>query len=409
MEDDVISPMSGDLTCDVAIIGGGITGLSTALHASENGIRCHVFEANQIGFGGSGRNAGLVNAGMWLPPADVEQKLGKERGGALIHSLGDAPEYVFSLIERFQIRCEVTRSGTIHAAHAPKGLDELRRRADTWQALGAPVELMSRVQMTEMIGTEAFHGGLLDHRAGTLNPMGYVRGLARAAIAAGAKISTSVHIQKLDRYKGKWRLRNNRGVVIADTVILCTNAYTDALWPGLEKTLVMINYFQLATKPLGERVLQILPGGQGLWDTGAIMFSLRRDPYERLIIGSMGQVVGGNNGLSQRWATRMLRRLFPDVGRVEFDAAWHGKIAMTPDRLPRIHRLADRLYTPIGYNGRGITTGTIFGKAMAGLLAGAQEDDLPLPISVPKAVTAAPLVSGLYDLAFKANQFWKSL
>ena len=409
VEAKFVNPMNGDLTCDVAIVGGGFTGLSTALHAGEKGIRCHVFEANQIGFGGSGRNAGLVNAGMWLPPADVEQKLGKARGGALIQNLGDAPEYVFSLIERFQIRCEVTRSGTIHAAHAPSGLDDLIRRADTWQALGAPVELLSREQATEVIGTEAFYGGLLDHRAGTINPMGYVRGLARAANAVGAKISTGVHIQTLDRHNGKWTLRTNRGVVTADTVILGTNAYTDTLWPGLKNTFVMINYFQLATKPLGERVHKILPGSQGLWDTGTIMFSLRRDAYERLIIGSMGTVVGGDNGLSRRWAARMLHRLFPDLGPVEFDAAWHGQIAMTPDRLPRIHRLADGVYTPIGYNGRGITTGTIFGKAMAELLAGGQEDELPLPISEPRTITTAPLVSGLYSMAFKANQFWKSL
>ena len=408
-EDKFVSPLDGNLNCDVAIVGGGFTGLSTALHAAERGIRCHVFEANQIGFGGSGRNAGLVNAGMWLPPADVEQKLGKVRGGALVRSLGDAPEYVFSLIERFQIRCEVSRSGTIHAAHAPKGLDELRRRADTWQKLGAPVELLSREQATKMIGTDAFHGGLLDHRAGTINPMGYVRGLARAASAAGAAISTGIRIQKLDRQKGRWTLQTDQGVVTADTVILATNAYTDTLWPRLEKTFVMIDYFQIATKPLEERSMKILPGGQGLWDTGAIMLSLRRDAYQRLIIGSMGRVFGGNNGLSVRWAARMLRRLFPDIGNVEFDAAWHGKIAMTPDRLPRIYRLADGLYTPIGYNGRGITTGTIFGKALAGFLAGAQEDELPLPVSEPRTVIGAPIISSLYDVAFKANQFWKSL
>ena len=222
--------------------------------------------------------------------------------------------------------------------------------------LGAPVELLSREQATKMIGTDAFHGGLLDHRAGTINPMGYVRGLARAASAAGAAISTGIRIQKLDRQKGRWTLQTDQGVVTADTVILATNAYTDTLWPRLEKTFVMIDYFQIATKPLEERAMKILPGGQGLWDTGAIMLSLRRDAYQRLIIGSMGGVFGGNNGLSVRWAARMLRRLFPDIGNVEFDAAWHGKIAMTPDRLLRIYRLADGLYTPIGYNGRGITT-----------------------------------------------------
>ena len=139
------------------------------------------------------------------------------------------------------------------------------------------------------------------------------------------------------------------------------------------------------------------------------MFSLRRDAFGRLVIGSMGRVLGGTSGLSRRWATRMLRRLFPDLGDVEIETAWHGQIAMTPDHLPRIHRLDEGLYTPVGYNGRGIGPGTLFGKAMAELLAGGREEDLPLPVSDPKPLATAPLVSRAYDLAFSANQFLKSI
>jgi len=100
---------------------------------------------------------------------------------------------------------------------------------------------------------------------------GGITGLS-TALHAGTKISTGVHNQKLDRQSGRWILRTNRGVVTADTVILGANTYTDTLWPQLEKTFVMINYFQLATKPLEDNVLEILPGGQGLWDTGAITY-----------------------------------------------------------------------------------------------------------------------------------------
>ncbi len=407
-ENDFARQIDGNINTDLAIVGGGITGLSTALHTSEKGINCHVIEAKKIGYGGSGRNAGLVNAGMWLPPQNIEEKLGKERGRALIKQLSDAPEYVFSLIERYQIRCELSRSGTIHAAHALRGFEDLKRRADTWLSLGAPVQLLSRAQAAEKIGTKAFYGGLLDKRAGTINPMGYVRGLARAAAAAGASISTGILVQKLERHNNKWLLHTNKGIVTADTVVLGTNAYTDTLWPGLKKTFATINYFQLATKPMGNRIRKVLPGLQGLWDTGRIMFSLRRDVSNRLIIGSMGTILGEENGLSHRWAARTLKRLFPDLGHVEFDAAWYGKIAMTPDHLPRIHRLADGIYTPIGYNGRGITTGTIFGQAIAGLLLGKNESELPMPISEPRTYLTAPAITQIYELAFKANQWWKS-
>jgi glycine/D-amino acid oxidase-like deaminating enzyme len=401
--------MDGDAETDVAIVGGGFTGLSTALHAAERGLRCQVLEARQIGYGGSGRNVGLVNAGLWLPPQDVRERLGEADGARLIQTLGDAPAYVFSLIERHQIGCETTRNGTIHAAHSPKGFAELEARAEEWRRLGAPVDLLSRDDAAAKIGSAAFHGGLLDHRAGTINPMGYVRGLARAARGQGVTISIGARARKLHRVDGKWRVETDRGTVTADAVVLATNAYSDDLWPGLRNAFTMIHYFQLATEPLGERARDILREGQGLWDTAPIMFSLRRDAFGRLVIGSMGQVFGGTSGLSRRWASRMLRRLFPDLGEVAFEEAWHGQIAMTPDHLPRIHRLADGLYTPIGYNGRGIAPGTVFGKAMADLLAGGDERDLPLPITDMRPVRSAPLMTRAYRCAFAANQLWKSI
>jgi glycine/D-amino acid oxidase-like deaminating enzyme len=124
----------------------------------------------------------------------------------------------------------------------------------------------------------------------------------------------------------------------------------------------------------------------------------------------MGRVMGDRtSGLSRRWAEKRLRQLFPSLGPVDFAEAWHGQIALTPDHLPRIHRLAENLWTPIGYNGRGITTGTVFGKAMADLLAGMDPADLPLPVSAPRAVAATGLRARFYRLAFAANQVVKGL
>lgn len=408
-EPEVSSPMDGDVITDLAIVGGGFTGLSTALHAAERGIQCQVLEARRVGYGGSGRNVGLVNAGLWLPPQDVRAQLGEARGAALIKTLGEGPAYVFSLIDRHRIRCEALRKGTIHAAHSPKGYENLARRAEEWHRLGAPVDLMSRAEAAAKIGSPAFHGGLLDHRAGVINPMGYVRGLARAAREAGANIATGTPATSLRRDHDNWIVGTGQGTVKAKRVVLGTNAYTDDLWPGLKHTFTKIDFFQVATEPLGDRAHGILGEGQGLWDTAPIMSSLRRDAYGRIIIGSMGAVIGGEHGLSRRWAARTLHRLFPDLGAVEFETSWHGAIALMPDHVPRIHRLADGLYTPIGYNGRGIAPGTIFGKAMADFLAGGEERDLPLPITDPKTLASAKVMPRLYHAAFTANQLWKCL
>lgn len=400
--------LDGDVTCDVAIVGGGFTGLSTALHGAQLGLDCHVLEAKDIGFGGSGRNVGLVNAGLWLPPQDVRKKLGDAKGAELVDRMGRMPGYVFDLIEKHQIQCEVTRTGTIHAAHSPKGFQDLERRAEEWQRLGAPVDLLSADMVAKKTGSQQFHGGLLDRRAGTINPMGYARGLARAALAAGAKISTGVRVTKLVRQNDLWKVKTSSGTVTAKHVVLGTNAYSDDLWPGLRQTYTMIHFFQLSTEPLGNRAAQILSERQGLWDTAPVMFSLRRDAFGRLIIGSMGAIHGGKEGLSRRWAEKNLRRLFPELGKVEFDNAWHGQIAMTPDHLFHIHRLADNLYTPVGYNGRGITTGTMFGKSLAELMTGASEETLPVPVTSPEPVSNRALKTGLLHSAFAANQFIKS-
>ncbi|MEM8789202.1 MAG: FAD-binding oxidoreductase [Pseudomonadota bacterium] len=409
-EPDHSAPMTRDVAVEVAIVGGGFTGLSTALHCAERGLSAHVLEARQLGFGGSGRSVGLVNAGVWHPPAKVRKKLGDTYGPRFVETFGAGPDYVFALIEKHQIRCEVTKTGTLHAAHAPAGFDDLRARHREWVRLGAPVDLLGPEDMATATGTRAFFGGLRDHRAGTINPMGYCRGLARAALGAGAGISTGVRATRLARDGAGWIVETDHGVVRAKSVILATNAYTDDLWPGLKRVFTGIHYFQLATEPMADAVAAILPDRQGLWDTGKIMFSLRRDMADRLIIGSMGTVIGGaGRGLSQRWARKKLRRLFPDLGPVRFAEAWHGQIAMTPDHLPRIYRLDAGLFTAIGYNGRGITTGTLFGRAMAGLLSGTDPADLPLPITDMATVPAAQIKARLCQAAFTANQILKSL
>ena len=409
-EPDYRAPLEGDAQADVAIVGGGFTGLSTALHCAQKGLSAHVIEAEQIGFGGSGRNCGLVNAALWLPPQKVRAKLGQTYGPRFIKTFGSVPEYVFSLIEKHQIRCEVTRTGTIHAAHSPAGFNDLRERHKEWQRLGEPVDLLGRDEVSKLIGTDHFHGGLVDQRCGTINPMGYCRGLARVATAAGARISTGVRATRLIRDGDHWKVETDKGVITAKAVVLGTNAYTDTLWPDLNRIFTTIHYFQLATQPLGPEAADILPGRQGVWDTGQIMFNIRRDAYARLLVGSMGKVVGTKDkGLSHRWARKQIARLFPKLGPVAFEEAWHGQIAMTPDHLPRVHQLAPGLWTAIGYNGRGITTGTLFGSAMADLLTGLDPQDLPLPMSTLSTVPSAPIMSRIYQSAFTANQILKAI
>ena len=395
---------------DVAIVGAGYTGLSAAIHSTEKGMSCHVIEAEHVGYGGSGRNTGLVNAAAWLPPQDVIKQLGEKAGKKFVDIFSDAPSFVFGLIEKYNIECEVTNTGTIHAAHGKVGLLDLQYRKTEWDRLGAPVDLLSADETAELTGTRCFYGALVDNRAGTINPMGYCSGLARAALKNGAKLTTNCRVHQVIKENDGWRLITAYGDLKAKYVILGTNAYSDKLWPGLSQSFTRINYFNCATLPLGERIKHILPQRQGLWDTGKIMFSLRRDKDNRLIIGSMGRIHGNlTNGITKRWALARLKRLFPDLGPVEFENIWYGNIAMTPTHLPGVHQLDRNLYTSIGYNGRGITTGTIFGKALADMISCNSPDCLPVPITRMPKTSISLFMSSVYKLIFSANQILKTV
>lgn len=397
-------PLEGEASAEVAVVGGGFTGLSAALHLAEAGVSVAVLEAVEIGFGGSGRNVGLVNAGLWLMPDDVVKALGPVHGERVLDLLGQAPRLVFDLISRHGISCEAEPVGTLHCAVGPAGQAEIAERARQWQARGAPVTLLDAAAAEQAIGARAYAGALLDRRAGTVQPLAYVRGLARAAQGAGARIHTRSPVTGATREGAAWRLTTPQGRLTAPRVILATNAYGEQLWPEVRAELVPLPYFQFATEPLGHNLRRtILPGRQGAWDTREVLSSFRIDHAGRLVFGSVGALRGTGRAVHEAWARRAIRRLFPDLGRVTFESAWYGRIGMTDDAVPRLHRLAEDVVSLSGYNGRGIAPGTAFGRVLADHLLGRTgADDLPLPWSEPKPAAWRGLKAAYYELGAQA-------
>ena len=379
------SRLQGDRTADVVVIGAGYTGCSAALHLAEAGARVTVLEAAEIGFGGSGRNVGLVNAGMWVMPDELPNVLGQVHGDRLLEMLGAAPRLVYELVERHGIDCELERSGTLHCGVGRKGAAELAERARQWQARGADVHLLDAAETAAKVGSGAYSAALLDRRAGTIQPLAYARGLATAAIRAGATIFTGSPVSAFARQGTSWRVETAGGSVTADWIIVATNAYTVTPWPEIREEIVHLPYFNIATTPLSDNLKRsILPGRQGAWDTKGILSSFRFDRAGRLVIGSVGALRGTGTAIHRRWARRSLQKLFPQIGEVSFEAEWYGQIGMTVDSLPRFHRLARNVVSFSGYNGRGIAPGTAFGKVLAEHIAGLRsEADLPLPVTPP--------------------------
>lgn len=392
--------LEGDVTTDVAVVGGGFTGCSAALHLAEGGVDAVVLEAEEIGFGGSGRNVGLVNAGMWVMPDDLPGELGKIHGDRLLRLLGDGPRAVFDIVERHGIDCEVERQGTLHCAVGNKGFAELRERERQWQARGAPVRLLDAGETAAMVGTTAYSGALLDERAGTIQPLAYVRGLARAALAAGARLFTSSPVIAAADEDGTWMLRTPKGVVRARRVIVATDAYTAGIWPEIRQEQVHLPYFNMATPPLGDNLRRsILPGRQGVWDTKQILSSYRFDRQGRLVFGSVGALRGGGQAVHRAWGRRELARLFPQLSGIDFEYQWYGQIGMTENSLPRFHRLGRDVVAFSGYNGRGIAPGTAFGRCLADLLLGRiAESDLPLPVTTAEPAPRRTLREAYYEV-----------
>jgi len=401
------SPLQGHATVDVAIVGAGYTGLSAALHLAEGGASALVLEAHDIGFGGSGRNVGLVNAGMWVMPAALPERLGPVHGPRLLERLGDGPSVVFDLIERHGIACEAVRQGTLHCAVGASGFRGLGERARQWQALGAPVDLLDADAAARLTGTTAYRGALLDRRAGTLQPLAYARGLARAAQAAGAALHTQSPVAAVGDEGSHWRLTTAHGATVdARWVLVATNAYSASggPWPGLDEELVRFPYFNLATRPLSEHQrATILPQRQGAWDTATVLSSFRLDAAGRLVFGSVGALRGAGRAIHRDWGRRALARLFPSLRAIDFDHEWYGHIGMTRDALPRLHRLARNTWSFSGYNGRGIAPGTVFGREFARLVLGqCSEAGMALPVTAPRAAPLRAAREAFYELGARA-------
>jgi glycine/D-amino acid oxidase-like deaminating enzyme len=393
--------LAGEVDVEVAVIGGGFTGLSSALHLAEGGARVAVLEASEIGFGGSGRNVGLVNAGMWVMPDVLASMLGQTFGEHLIKLLGHGPQRVFDLIEKHDIDCEPVRAGTLHCAVGRKGLQEIEARAEQWQRRGAPVEVLNAEETRRKVGGGDYAGALLDKRAGTIQPLAYARGLARAALAAGVKIFTQSPVLTASDTGPRWQVDTKAGSVRADWVIVATDAYARGPWSQVRQEQVHLPYFNFATQPLSDNLrASILPERQGAWDTKQVLSSFRFDRAGRLVFGSVGALNGIGAAIHRSWALRSLRRMFPQLTDIEFEAGWFGMIGMTSDNLPRFHKLDRNVIAFSGYNGRGIAPGTIFGSVLASYVLGhTSEKELPLPV----AAVEEPRFRAAHEALYRAG------
>jgi glycine/D-amino acid oxidase-like deaminating enzyme len=373
------SPLAGDAKAKVVIVGGGFTGLSAALHLAERGVDALVVEAEGIGWGASGRNGGQVNPGLKWEPERLLASFGPDLGGRMARLGATAPDLVFDLVARNAIDCEARRGGTIRAAVTKKSEAGIREHI---RQGGADILALEGEGMAHATGTAAYAMGSLDRRGGNLNPLGYARGLAEAAIKAGARIATSTRALKLSCEAGRWRLTTDKGIIIAERVILGTNGYSDDLWPGLRKTVVPVLSSIAATEPLpAEVAATILPGRASLYEVSASHAYYRLDAFGRFLMGGRGVMRPSSEFADYRGLIAHAVRLFPTLAAARWRQCWNGRVAVTWDELPHIHEPAEGLGIGLGYNGRGVAMATAMGRMLARRAAGGTAEELDLPVT----------------------------
>ncbi len=390
--------LTGERTADVVVVGGGFTGLSAALHLAEAGAETVLLEAEEPGFGASGRNNGqVIPHYIRHDPDGIVTELGEERGERLNALVAGSASLVFDLIRRHGIDCDAVQNGWIQPAHKEDRVALIERRYTQWRTRGAEVELLDRNATRAALGSPAYFASWRAATGGHVQPLSLARGLAAAAIAQGAAVHGASPVVDLSRSDGLWRVATAQGSVSAPLVILATNAYTPPrLWPALSRSFVATVTFQAATTPLdADQRAAVLPTNPAMSDTRGNLHYGRLDRDGRLVVGG---------GLVLRFDTRQrlldmlvkrTRYLFPDIQAFSFDFAWSGLIANNPQRLVRLHELEPGLLAAIGYSGRGLALAVAVGREMARVAAGTATDDLALPLSPPVAIPAHGLTRRL--------------
>ncbi len=372
-----------DSEADAVVIGGGIAGLATALALLERGCRTILLEAAMVGAGASGRANGQVIGTLTRHgPEAIAQTLGQP----FLDLVAGSADVLFGLVDRFGIDCDAVRKGWLQPAHSPGRAARAKALAAAWVHAGAPAEPLDQDQITAAIGAPGYFGGWLHRGGGHINPYAFTLGLARGVAAEGVRIHERSPALRLDRQGDHWRITTPDGQVRTHYVAVATGAYGGRLWPELARSIVPVTSYQAATEPLGPLADRILPGDHAFSDTRQDLRYMRKDREGRLVSGgALATQVGAATRLPAL-VRRRLALLFPEIVSRPMPHFWSGRIAMTVDRLPHLHR-GDGLAAFVGCNGRGLALCCAMGGVLADAALGAPEHQLVLP---PRPVSPLP-------------------
>jgi len=369
------SPLDGSNRADVCVIGGGYTGLSTALHLSKNGYKVILIEARKVGWGASGRNGGQLGSGQRKDQIELEKLFGKDVAHQLWDLAQDAKALAKNLISEYQIDCDL-KPGIAHPNHKPGYADDTRAYVDHLRMHYAydSIEYLERDEMASIVGSESYYGGNIDYGAAHLHPLNYALGLADAAIQNGAILHENTVAESYQEDETT-RVLTNRGTVGADSIVLACNGYLGKLDKRLSGKIMPINNFIIATEPLSEeRVNEINPKDIAFADSRFVVNYYRLSADKRLLFG------GGENYSAsfprdiESFVRKPMLEVYPQLVDTPIEYAWGGTLAVTLNRMPHFGRLGKHnTYFAQGYSGHGVAIATLAGKLIADAIAGEAE------------------------------------
>lgn len=368
---------------DVAIVGGGFTGLSAALQLARRGASVVVLEAGAtVAPEASGRNGGHVNNGLALDYAEVADRVGVERARAWYHAYDSAVDAVERLVQQEHIDCGFLRHGKLKLATKAYQVDALHRSAERLVADGVDtdVRVLGADEVRSEVQSERFVGGLLYPRSAQMHMGRFAQGLAQAAQRQGAQIHTGTRVNRVERVQGQvHRLHTERGVVRANQVLLATGAsrhggYGSFGW--LRRRIVPIGSFIVVTEPLGaERANALLAQRRTYTTIANIHHYFRLTEDHRLVFGGRARFAISSptsDAASGEVLRQGLAETFPQLGKVRLDYCWGGLVDITQDRLPHAGE-RDGLFYSMGYSGHGTQMSVLMGQRMAEVMAGNED------------------------------------